>query len=296
MDLYFDKENVAAFIEQNTHPLYDDCLRTMQRQLDVFFNFKKEELLQNESLLNWFRNFAEGTGVKSKQTFLSEKFPARPLKSNTYLAFNTKQLSSIYCIDDKKMEVLKRMGAILVGAPGEEIALFRQLFLLNEDYKFNKKMKIASPDLSCWDDLGKFSLTTSDILFFDPYIFSIPDFIEINLVPLLQNLVQKARCKVNIVFYVNQDHFQIAYADLSKLIRTAVNAITGKKPNLTIIKYLDQRGIDSLAEHDRTIFTNYCRYYSGDTFNYFKADGSKQTKGRELHLNSMAAIENHQLS
>lgn len=296
MNVYFDLENVGAFIEQKDHKLYGDCLKTMQRQLDVFFNFKKEELIKNETLMAWFKFFTSNVGQSNKQKFLEEKFPERPLKSNTYLSFDRTQLSSMYLIHDEKVEVLKNMGAVLVGSPGEEINIFHQLFLLNEDYKFNKKMEIASAELSCWNDLGKFSLATSDILFIDPYILSSMELIRTNLLPLIQNLVSKSRCKVNLVFYVNQNNIDASYSDISKAIRKAVSTVTGKNPNLTIVRYVDQRDVSSFAEHDRTIFTNYTRYYSGDTFNYFKPDGTKLTKGRELHITSMAAMENHGLS
>lgn len=296
MNVYFDLENVGAFIEHKDHKLYGDCLKTMQRQLDVFFNFKKEELAKNETLMAWFKFFTSGVGEHNKQAFLEEKFPERPLKSNTYSSFDRTQLSSMYLIHDEKIKVLKDMGAVLVGSPGEEIDVFYQLFLLNNDYKFDKKMRIAGAEFSCWDDIGKFSTATSDLLFFDPYILSIPDLIEINLIPLILNIICKARCKVNIVFYVDQEHLKISYDDLSRIVRKAVKSVTGKGPNITVIRYYKQRGVDSVDEHDRTIFTNYCRYYSGDTFNYFNPDGSKLTSGREIQITSMAANENHQLS
>ena len=40
----------------------------------------------------------------------------------------------------------------------------------------------------------------------------------------------------------------------------------------------------------------YFRVYSGDSFNYFKSDGSNLTKGREIHYNGFADKENHKLA
>ena len=83
MDLYIDKENVDSFISNREHPLYSDCLKTMQKQLNVYFNFPKEELAKNEGLLAWFKFFTSGVGKNNKQIFNEIVFPERNVKSNS---------------------------------------------------------------------------------------------------------------------------------------------------------------------------------------------------------------------
>lgn len=296
MNLYIDKENVNALIENSKHELYGDCLKTMQRQLDVFFNFGKSEIMNNELLSAWFRMFTSGVGENSVQRFLDEKFPSRPLKSNSYISFSKEELSSIYLIDDERFDSLAAKGALLIGKPGEEIEVFSKLFLTNNDYKFEKKLKIGGANFTSWLDLEKFSFNITDILFIDSYILSDPTLLEHNLLQLLKTLIAKSKCKVNIVVLANTDKVNITYTELSAKIRESVEQITGIKPNFTLIKVRDQRGVKSSSEHDRTIFTNYSRVYSGDTFNYFRPDGNILTKGREIHISSFGDRENYDLS
>ncbi len=296
MDLYIDQKNISSIIKNRGHDLYKDSLKTMQKQLDVYFNFKKEDLLEDESLMAWFKYFTSGVGSNNKHIFNENLFPVRPLKSNTYITFDTGQLSAMYLIDDERIQILKDKGAVLVGGPGEEFDIFNQLFFFQCDYKFEKKLKIGSAEFNEWQALQNYSSAVSDILFIDAFILSDADTVDFNLIPYLKVLVAKSRCKINLVLYVNQNNVNITYQDISSKVRLAMESVTGIKPNFTLIKVRDQRGVNSYAEHDRTIFTNYTRVYSGDTFNYFRPDGSKLTKGREIHYSSFGDSENHKLA
>lgn len=296
MKVYFDYANVESLIDQREEAQYDDCLRAMQKQLDVQFNFSKDELLENETMLTWFASFSSGVG-KTNQEFSDVIFPDRPLKSNAYLTMDNEQLGAIYLLDDEKLDNLKASAAILVGHPGEEVQLLSRLFLHNDDYKFDKKLKINGPELTSWADLGKYPFETTDILLIDQYILCDAEATVHNLLPMLSVLSSKARCKLNVVIYTKYQEGYQTYDDVKAQIRKAISDTTGKRINLTIIQYRDQRGVNVIqAEHDRTIFTNYARYYSGDTFNYWHADGSKRTKGRELHIAGYGDRENHNLA
>jgi hypothetical protein len=48
----------------------------------------------------------------------------------------------------------------------------------------------------------------------------------------------------------------------------------------------------NLEEHDRTIFTNYKYFASGDSYNYFDSNGDRITNGRYLHAHSHADKDN----
>jgi hypothetical protein len=296
MDLYLDIENIKSLINNTEHSLYHDTIKAIKKQFNIWFNFTKEEILQDDTLMAWFNLFTYGLGAENTVEFKEEKFPPRPLKSNCHIGFSPIQLSSIYLINDDKIELVKEKGVILIGSPGDEFKVFDQVFLLNQDYKFEKKLKIGANDFKHWNDLKPFTTCVSDIVFADPYILSDKNEIDVNLIPFLKVLVGKSRSKINLVLYVTHDPQHCSYSDISSKIRSAIEGITGVKPNFTLIKVRDQRGIASKAEHDRTVFTNYLRIYSGDTFNYFKSDGTKQTKGREIHFSSFGDNENHKIS
>jgi hypothetical protein len=296
MNLYIDRENIISIIKNRNHALYSDCLKTMQKHLNVYFNFNKEELFKDANLMAWFKYFTSGIGAKNKLIFNQDVFPERPLKSNAYITFDKEQLSSIYLINDERIQILKDKGAVLVGGPGEEFDTINQVFFFQGDYKFDKKFKIGSSEFNKWSDLDNYSSPVSDILFVDPYILKNLSSIDVNFIPFLKTLVSKSRCKLNLVLYVNHDQLSITYSEISVKIRQEVESVTGIKPNFTLIKVRDQRDVESYAEHDRTIFTNYLRVYSGDTFNYFKPDGTKLTKGREVHFSSFGDSETHKLA
>lgn len=296
MNLYIDKENVLSLIENSKQELYADCIKTMQKQMNVIFNFNKTELLSSEILMAWIKLFTSGVGPKSNQSFNENKFPERPLKSNTHISFGKEELSSVYLLNDERIEKLSEKGALLIGRPGEELNVFNQVFLFNNDYKFEKKFLIGDGNFNNWTQLDNYALSVSDILFVDSYILSDKSLIEHNFLQFLKTLVSKSRCKVNIVVLVNTDKMAVTYDEISPMVRNAVNDVTGVNPNFTLIKVRHQRGVASHAEHDRTIFTNYARVYSGDSFNYFGANGEKITNGRELHISSFGDLENHTIS
>ena len=145
MHLYIDKKNLESIASNSDHPIFHECMTAMRQDLDVCFNFLKEEIMQNESLLAWFKLFTSGIAANRQQKFLETPFPERPVKSNAYIHFNIDQLSSAYLIDDDKLENLSGMGALLIGKPGEEFEVFSQLFLRWNKYKYDKKLKIGGP-------------------------------------------------------------------------------------------------------------------------------------------------------
>jgi hypothetical protein len=296
MNLYIDRENVYSLIANTKHQLYGDCLRTMQKHLNVFFNFKKTDLANDEILLAWFKSFTEGVGKCSKQVFNEEIFPARPIKPDSHNIMDREQLSSIYLISDDRMGLLKDKGTVLIGSPGEEFDVFNQIFLYNEDYKFEKKFKIGSTYFNKWADIERYSSCVTDILFIDNFILSDPSLIDANFISFLRILVSKSKYPIRIVLLVNTDRVSLSFEDIRLKIRSEIEQVTGCKPFFTLVKVRDQRGVKSLAEHDRTICTNYLRIYSGDSFNYFKTNGEVITKGREIHISSLGDYENHALS
>lgn len=296
MEIYFDRANIMCLINNIKHERYVDCFRVLQKQLDLTFNFDQSELLKDDALLAWFKLLTQGVGKHTKQNFSATLFPERPLKSNTHTKFESKQLTSVYLLDDERVDVCMKSGAILIGKPGEEISKLTTLFLNQDDYDFDKKFKIGGKEFNHWSDLTKYSFPLTDIIVIDSFIASDISLLDSNLIELISILSVKSRCKINIVLYTNQANTCVSYDVLSVKIRKKIEKLTGISPNFTLVMYRDQRGVASFSEHDRTIVTNYSRLYSGDTFNYFLSDGTKTTKGRELHISSFGKKENHQMA
>lgn len=294
MDLYIDKLNLISFIKSRSNEMFEDCNKVIKKQFTVFFNFNKEDIKEDEVLMTWFTALTEGVGSKNGFKFGSF-FLDKPLKSNSSNSFTINQLSSIYLLEDKEASKLKNAGAVLVGLLGEEIETIKKLFFNQGDYIFEKKWKIGSETFKKWNDLSTFTLPLSDILIIDPFISSDKSLVESNLGELIKVLCTQVKSKVNIVIYTDRAN-TIGYSDISNVVRKYAKEITGIGPNFTLVTYVKQRGIESLAEHDRTVFTNYIRINSGDTFNYFDSSGKVITTGRELHFSSLAQLENYSLA
>jgi len=297
MYLYIDRENIIALAQSHKNALYNDCIKAIKKQLNVFFNFSKKELKTDDTLMNWFRLLTEGIDTTNNFTFLDEYiFPSRPIKENCISEFTANKLCAIYLLNDENINSLKVTGAVLVGSPGEEIQVFNRLFLLQNDYDFHKDIAIGGPELTSWNDLAKYAMPITDIVFIDSFILVDASLIPSNLIPYLELLCSNARTAVNIILYVDFECINVDLTTLKNQIKASIELITGHKPTFTLIRYRSRRGVDHLGEHDRTIFTNYVRIKSGDTYNYFLSDGSKYTTGRELTYNSLAKKESHNLA
>jgi hypothetical protein len=286
MVAYFDIENLLSFLQQPKNDFMQDCLKLVKKQLDLTFNFKKEELKSSEVGLQFLKFLTDGQGEK-KIKFCEEKFPSRKIKSNSHKDFNTNELLSIYFINDENIDSLINKDELLVAKIGDELSLFKQLFLNNDDYKFERKLRIGS-DFKSWEDLYQFESPLTDLIIVDNFILGDKSLFECNLKGLINNSLKSGiRKKINIVIFYKPDADGISFVDLKNDLQTIVKEKCTESPNITIIKHY--------AEHDRTILKNFIRIYSGDSFNYFLSSGKKTTKGKEIHFSSIADKENYNL-
>lgn len=286
MNAYFDLENLNSFLAQPNNEFKQDCVRLLKKQLDVNFNFKKDELKTNEHALMLLKSFAEGVG-SSSLNFLENKFPERSVKSNSHKDFTIDQLLSAYFINDETLYKLKDKEELLIAEPGEELELFKSLFLHNKDYKFDKKLRIGS-QFKSWDDLQQFYRPFTDLIIVDNFLLSDISLIENNLIQILKQSVKAGvRKKINIVIFIKTDHYPTNFGEIkAKMVEVIKNCCTDE-PNITVVKHR--------KEHDRTIIKNNIRIYSGDTFNYFLSTGGKTTQGKEIHFFCLADKENYNL-
>lgn len=292
MNLYIDLPNLISFITSRDDEMYPDTLKLLKKQLDVYFNFSKSEVDKNELLLAWYSSeFTQGFGKHNRQVYDSN-FPLKPVTVNSFKTFSPDQLCSIYLIDDTSAETILETGTILIGGIGNEIITLSKVFLNHKDYIFEKKWKIGGNSFKNWEDLMPYSLPLTDIIIVDSYITSDEHQLEFNIGKFLECLCKNTKIKINVIIYTDRNE-SIEYDKISKVIRASIKRVTGIGPNFTLITFLKKSDI---GEHDRTIFSNYKRIGSGDTFNYFNSTGAVQTRGREIHYSSLANTENYLLA
>lgn len=252
-------------------------------------NFPKEELLEdsdeNEMIKDWMKSCTDGFDTESWHWGCV--FPLRPIKSNVAKTFTPLQHSAVYLINDEKLSLLKDKHQYLVSDFGEEIEVLAQLWFDDRQYTKN-----IFPILDSWAKLMDYQSPCSDIIICDQYIIMNENLLDFNLYELLLQLCySSAQSKMNIVIFTLKESNGRRCVDcniLKNKIQKILEEKTGLKPNVAIITGSSQK----LGEHDRTIFTNYKLYNSGDSFNYFDSKGSKITDGRFFHVHSLVSKDN----
>lgn len=286
MDIYIDKANLKSYVSSSTNAAFADCNRMLTYKFDLKFTFPKEDITNDDDIRQWITIMNDGfNGTISWNV----NHPTRPLKFNSHVCFNREQLSSVYLVDDERIQQLKEYGLLLYGGVGSEIELLSSL-ILTPDYGFVKQLPIK--DLSNWNDLHKYTSPCSDIILVDQFIFSFPELYDVNVCALINEICSHAKnAKVNIVIMTlprcydkrTKLPFEPNWTEIRNRIKQGVKV--GKEPNVTFVLS------SNFGEHDRTIFTNYKSVESGDTFNYFDSAMKVISSGRHLEVFSLADRE-----
>lgn len=289
MQVYFDKENLLAFLDSRKDGRFQYCEETLLKHCHVFLNFPKDDIKEetddNEKIKNWMKSCSDGFDTVS--WVWDAHFPLRPIKSNVANTFNPLQHSAVYLVNDEKLNLLKDKQQYLVSNVGEEVEVLSQLWFDDRQY-----IKNVFEELDRWSKLTVYQSPCSDIIVCDQYLLSDDSLLEFNLYDLLCQLYFPSVCsRMNIVIFTLKNHEDRNCIDASNIIReiqAKIKKKTGQHPNVAIVTGSSKK----LGEHDRTIFTNYKLYTSGDSFNYFNSIGGKITNGRFFHIHSLVSKDN----
>lgn len=294
MELYIDINNLKSFIKSKDSDDFDDCKRMLRRQLHVLYNFDKEMLKSEPILQQFVTMISEGRGLSEESDkFLPSTaiFPERPIKANSYINWNWRELSSVYLIDDVDSRKLKNKGCVLLGETGEELSILMKLFC-GMDYDFHHLYDLQK-NFNSWEQLtaDNQALPCTDIIINDRYLFTNTfDLVECNLRPLLIVLAGNVNNRINVVIFTkNKSLLEFGIDKATSIIKNTLDNKTGMKPNITFVTSNDNDKIP----HDRFIITNYRLIRSGDSFLYFDTKGKKITNGGALDIDSMANHETY---
>ena len=300
MRLYIDKSNLISLLSSRDIDGYEDCIRMVKKQLDVYFYFSKKDLDKDkdQDLITMMSAFTTGTG-NSKTVFMdtaASEYPQRPVKGNFCSSFTPEQLSSIYLLSefpDDKLDFVKERGNVLVGGLKNEINTLRRLMF--DDYQYTCKIRESDLKSRGWDALQDYAMPCTDILMIDRYILSV-DTLKYNIYPLLRII---SNCgnnkKINIVIVAKKfyDNNEPNWDEIRKTLKSEIKQECGSKSGVNVTFVLLPQNI---SEHDRTIITNYVRIHSGDSFVYFNSQGKYITKSHHLQLDSLAQAFNQELA
>ena len=292
MNVYIDKQNLVSYVCSANDSRFEDCNTMLKKRCDIKLTFSKEELktlindtlekVDAEYIMMWFTKMSQGIEADIAWNI---NFPERPLKTNMHNSFLREDLSAVYLLDDEKVATVKNMGSLIIGDPGNELDALSQL-VINDDNPYTKQF--IPREQTSWNFIENYVSPTTDIIIVDRFLPLDQSLNESNLYAIIEKLVAKSKCKINCIIFsdgeVRSKNNTITpdWNSIRNNIKQRVEKITGFKPNITfVLKYK--------VEHDRTIFTNYKRYYSGDTFNYFDSNWKCITSGRHFQIDSMVS-------
>lgn len=289
MVVYFDKQNIISFIRSAKDRRFSDCMRMLQDYCDIKLTFPKSETSsmsddEKEDFYQWFSLLSDGS---ARDDFFNwdSQYPPRPFEYNHLR--ETQHFSSVYCLECNS----KLSDCILVANLGEELSKLSTLFVTSNQFTHNIFRQITK-----WEDIKKYSSPCTDIIIVDKFLLTSPELYTSNLYSLIRTLCSDAeQTRLNIVIFTlkevyNRETKYTFVPDWDKIYQS-IRKCVGKRtpsPNVTFVTASDQK----LDEHDRTIFTNYKTFASGDSYNYFNSAGDRITKGRYLHVHSLAEAEN----
>lgn len=295
MKAYIEKANAESLAASSSKTMYMDCMRMLKKHCSIDFNFPKEDLKASSELMKWFTTFfTDGVGQNSLH-FDEPSILPRPLKSNVHKLINTnpENLSSIYLLDGDDVQRIKDIGTLLIAPVGQEVETLSNLIF--EDGQYNDTIDVTQ--FKSWDEILPYTSPVTDIILIDSFILSDETLYDSNLCTLFKKVCHNLRAKVNIVIFTlptNYDKIRKIeitpdFDRIGQEIKKSVESITGYTPDVTIVLSRD------LNEHDRTLFTNYKTFVSGDSFNYLNSQGERITKGRYLHVSSHVYTNNHKI-
>jgi hypothetical protein len=296
MNIYIDKPNLLSIVHSVKKENYSDCMRMLKENFRLFFTFSKQDIENLEQddkkdVKLWFAQMT--TGIKSgdkKSDAWESDFPARPLDISK---FNSQQLSSVYCLSrdsDPKMQARIQDGGLIIACEGQEIEVLSSLFF--DSFQFTKDI---FDEVSSWADMGKYMSPCTDVVITDQYLLSSPEIYQQNIYSLLHILGSKSNnSKVNVIIFTLKSNYnketKTDFVPDWDEIYTKIRSCAGKHSSFNVTFVTASK--ETIEEHDRTIFTNYKMFASGDTYNYFNSNGEKITKGRWLHVHSTAIKNN----
>lgn len=292
MVVYFDCDNILSFIRSSKDKRrYEDCMRMLEDYFDIRFTFSKESLKSldddgRDDIKQWLSDQYAGNN-EIKWDF---GFPIRPFETNQIVSqskTNKLRLCSVYCLKDNNGDIKNAIaeGSLLVADVGDELNILSSLLMDGNQYTKNVISEIKE-----WKDLEPYTAPCTDIIICDKFILSSEDIYRYNIYAILQVLSAKNKGNLNIVIFTLRENYdkrnRRKYSPNFEKIYQEIKSKLKNKKNLNITFIVS--GEDKLKEHDRTIFTNYNTYSSGDTYNYFDSKGKKISTSRYLDVYSHA--------
>lgn len=266
MNIIFDAESVLRYLQakESDSIAFERCERLLTEECDVIFVSSKE-WAGDEFIGAWLNSMSDVEGCNSSFNY-DDKIIELPVSENTVekVLSDKKLLTSVYCISDEAISLLKETGKVLVSDDYMELDILSSLFW--GSLQFSKDI---ADEISGWDKLKKYCSPCSDIIIVDKFVLDNTELYKNNIFKILSVLCNGSNKDVNVVIYTlyEKNDAQRTKLDLGDVY----NIIKQKFPSINLTIYASYK--DSFGTHDRWIITNYKMFYSGPGFDIFDSSG-----------------------
>lgn len=293
MKLYIDLESLKSLA--NSHD--GEIMKLIKENFDVYYTFseddiKKEKRQKIQKIEIWQNNLSsgrKGRGVKYNAVL---PIPNSFCENNDINLIPKDEFQSVFLTKD---ELILPSG-LLTSKTDSEINVLRNLLIENKcvPAKFYYTRPEEGKEVHEWDIVSRNVSPCTDIIINDLYLFAQSENeYEANAYRLIEELCKQSKGQTISVIIVTKLTYKMRekknneWKDVTHTINTIaikndlnerIKRITQQEAMITIIALEDNYAQSRI--HDRTIFTNYKLFISGDSFKYYlnqRENGIKTT-------------------
>ena len=275
MDIYMDFDHFSSFMRNMSNEHFRMCNEMIKSNCDIYFTFSKDELIHAKK--NVYRNYALwAKGLSTNRRGHVTRYDSDCPHFTNISSFESDKkfaaLTSIYFVSGEDEHLLK-------DSIGNEVDQLRQFAIDDENIP---TQLYSTRNMTDWEFIRKNSLPCSDIIIADLYLFSQSDTLyERNAYQLVYDLCSKVKNRqVNIVFFtkgkvnvIDSERLGINGRPIERSEDIPYNMITRNLKDNLKKRYNIEANITFVVlrkeEHDRTIFTNFKLFISGDSYKFF---------------------------
>ena len=279
MVLYIDKENLISLVRSEDKACFVEYSNLIRKNLDIQYNFSKEEIRGDEFLTFWFSQL--GSGVGGVQEFCPPRniVPKRPMKSNFIKDLDASGRSALFFLNDiDKCTAVESKCCVMVSKIGDELSKLKAVFQPAE------QGEILTYRIADWGDFLP-KLPLSDIIICDNHYFKDKEVYEANeneIIRFLSSIPHESPVNVVIIVKDSEVDTKIELAEEQSRIKDLVKRASGSSKSTVTI-------LTTNKTHDRALITNYYRVKQGSSFHikhiHVKHDISAEIKTHAIRKN-----------
>lgn len=276
MVLYIDKENLISLVRSEDKVDFLEYASRVKKNLDIHYNFPKEDIRGDKYLSFWFTRFGDGVGGIQEFCPPNNVVPARPMRSNFYTSLNSSDRTALFFLnDDSKCTSAEAKCCVIISKVGNELSKLKEVFDLDE------RGEILAYQIKDWGDFLP-NLPLSDIIICDNHYFKdkyVYDANENAIIRYLSAIPQNSPVNVVIIIKEREVDSQINLAEEQTRIKAIVKRLSGSNQSAVTI-------LTTYSTHDRALITNYYRIKQGSSF-HIKRNSIKHDVSTEIKTNAI---------